>query len=246
MCTPSRGWGRRPSSLGGPPVCAPPALGGDADPTLWVGPLCVHPQPWVGTQALLCELTRHWVTSSGAAPQPRGSWASQALHKLFLKLLPLAWLPAPHLAPSLKPGACDLAVSPLLRPLYLGPQSPQGLPCLSALSPLREPPFPPLGGLVAVLQAQQSKVGAGERCGPGAQLPRCPLQSLGRQAHRALPGRGGALSCSPLSLEARMGLLPSIRRLLAPWGQSPLQSHLPGPPVPLFFWQVSASLLSVV
>ena len=101
-------------------------------PQPWVGPLCVHPQPWAGTQALLCELTRHWVTSSGAAPQPRGSWALRALHGLFLKPLPLAgcWHPVwpPRLVPSLKPVACGLAVSPLLRPPHLGPQSPQGCP----------------------------------------------------------------------------------------------------------------------
>lgn len=203
-----------------------------------MGPLCVHPQPWAGTQALLCELTRPWVRSSGPAPQSRGSWASQALHGLFLKPLPLAWLPAPCLAPSLKPGACGLAVRPLLRRRTWGHRA-LGSPRLSALSPLHEPPFLPLGGLAAVLQAGQLKVGAGESCGPEARLPWSPLQSLGRWVHRALPGRGGASSCSLLSGA------PALRQTSArTLGTVSSAEPLPGAPFP--FWQVSAALLSVV
>lgn len=186
----------------------------------------------------------------GSSPTAKGLLGLASPARAVSQAAPSGWLLAPRLAPPSgpQPETCGLWPGCQSSPQAAAPGAtePSGVPRLSALSPLREPPFLPLGGLVAMLQAQQSKMGAGERCGAGAQLPRCLLQSLGRWARRALPGRGGALSCSPPSLEARMGLLPSIRPLFAPWGQSPLQSHLPGPPVPLFFWQVSASLLSVV
>ena len=224
---PAPGRGRRPSSLdrpagtpspgegdADPPLWtgprAPPALGGDTDCLLWTIPPMCTPSPGWGR--------RHCSESPGlgAAPPPRGSWASQAPHGLFLKPLPLVWLPAP-----VWPPAWSVALGPWRAGLSSGRcawgyRAPGCRPA-SALSLLRKPPSCPLVGWRLRCRPSNRRWALGR----GAVLgPSCP-----------------AALCRARAVGPRLQLLPTelaLRPLLAP-GDSVLKatsqppcSHSPG------------------